>query len=44
MNEIQKYWQEDKRFTPGIGKEKQQKQYRTWQRAVERSKGWANEE
>jgi glycerol kinase len=44
INEIQKYWQEDKRFTPGIGKEKQQKQYRTWQRAVERSKGWANEE
>lgn len=44
LTEIQKYWQEDKRFVPGVNKEKQQKQFRTWKRAVERAKNWANEE
>jgi glycerol kinase len=32
------------RFVPGANKEKQQKQFRTWKRAVERAKNWANEE
>jgi glycerol kinase len=43
LDDITRYWQEDKRFTPGAEKDKQQRNFRTWKKAVERSKDWAKE-
>ncbi len=39
-DEIQKMWQEDRRFTPQISKGQADDLLKGWHRAVERSKGW----
>jgi glycerol kinase len=43
MNEIKTRWHMDKTFVPGTSKEQQQRYFRNWKRAVERSKKWINE-
>jgi glycerol kinase len=39
--DVSKNWREDRRFTPQMGTEKREHLYAGWERAVERSKGWA---
>ncbi len=39
--ELRAHWQEDKRWLPQMKEELRQQQYRMWQKAVQRSLGWA---
>ena len=41
LDEIKKYRQVDKKFSPLISKEERDKKDRNWQRAIDRSFGWA---
>jgi glycerol kinase len=43
MNEIKTRWHMDKTFQPGISKKDQQRYFRNWKRAVERSKNWISQ-
>ncbi len=43
LGDIQRIWQEERRFTPIMVEEERQKLIRGWRRAVERAKGWAKE-
>lgn len=43
IEDVKKHWQMDKTFTPGPSKEKQQRYFRNWKRAVDRSKNWIGE-
>ncbi len=40
---LEQQWQEQRRFTPSMGASARDDLLRHWQRAVERSKGWARE-
>ena len=42
--DIQRLWREERRFLPVMSEETRQKLLRGWRRAVERAKGWAEEE
>ena len=42
--EIRRNWRESRRFEPGIDARRRQDLYRGWQRAVERTRGWAEGE
>ena len=41
LEEVKKYRQVDKTFSPSISKEERDKKDRNWQRAIDRSFGWA---
>ncbi len=43
IDDVKKHWQIDKTFEPGPAKEKQQRYFRNWRRAVDRSKNWIGE-
>ena len=43
QEELSQKWELEKRFEPQMSDEKRQALYADWQRAVERSKGWAQE-
>jgi len=44
MEEISQNWQINQTFNPVMEEQKRSKLYRGWQKAVERSKGWEDEE
>jgi len=39
--EVARNWREDRRFTPQMSADRRDQMYAGWQRAVERSRGWA---
>jgi glycerol kinase len=41
--ELAKHWSAERRFTPAIDADEREQRYRRWQRAVERTRGWALE-
>jgi glycerol kinase len=41
---IRKQWQIDRRFEPAISADEAASRRATWRRAVDRTKGWAQEE
>ena len=42
-DEIRSNWQEDRRFEPSMTESERERRYAGWRRAVERSRGWAEE-
>jgi glycerol kinase len=42
--ELAKHWAAERRFTPMMPTDERDRRYRQWQRAVERTRGWAIEE
>jgi glycerol kinase len=44
QSDLAKHWAADRRFTPTMTADERDRRYRQWQRAVERTRGWAAEE
>jgi len=43
LEDISHHWQIDRTFDPGKGQQKQQRFYRNWRKALDRSRNWLNE-
>jgi glycerol kinase len=43
LEDIRKHWLLDQTFSPGADKDRQQKYFRNWKKAVERAKNWTKE-
>jgi glycerol kinase len=43
LEDVRKHWLLDQTFSPGTDKDKQQRYFRNWKKAVERAKNWTKE-